>query len=388
MFTIAIAAAILAAFIAGAFFGRMMTKNSAAAMRDAFGSLAAEALTRNNQAFVHLAESKLSEKVTEAKSLLDGKEKDIDGIVKPLQESLEKMDNKLNQLEVKREGAYEGLKAVLDSMQRSTLALDKGAQTLVSALKTTGTRGRYGEIGLRRVVEFAGMTAHCDFQEQVSVTGELATLRPDMVIRLPEGKTIVVDSKVPLDAYMKVHETETESEQQQYLTRHAQAVRLHLGKLSAKQYWEQFPGSPDYVIMFLQIESSFAAALQADPSLIEAGIGNKVILATPTTLITLLRTIAYVWQQRNVAENVEEIREAGLDLYSRTNTLLNHFSNIGGGLTAAVNHYNKAVASLESRFIPQAKKLQALGPAYAKEALTEPGPVEMAVRVVAADGEN
>jgi DNA recombination protein RmuC len=186
---------------------------------------------------------------------------------------------------------------------------------------------------------------------------------------------------------MKVFETENEAEQQVLLRQHAQAVRQHLTKLSAKQYWDQFPGSPDYVILYLQIESSFGAALQADPSLIQAGIQNKVIPATPTTLITLLRTIAFVWQQRHVTDNIEEIRKAGLELYARTNTLLTHFSNIGGGLTTVVNHYNKAVASLESRFIPHARRLQALGPAYAKEDLPEVAPIDQAVRDVAADGE-
>lgn len=385
--------AVLAAFVAGAILSRALMNQKLAgqarsladsreSIREAFGSLAAEALNKNNQAFVNLAESKLSEKVSQARSLLDSKEKDIDGIVKPLKESLEKMDSKLNQLEVKREGAYEGLRAILYNMQQSTIALGKGTQTLVNALKSSSTRGKYGEIGLRRVVEFAGMTAHCDFEEQVFTTGDQGSIRPDMVIRLPEGKTIIVDSKLPLDAYMKVFETETESEQQGYLSQHAQAIRQHLTKLGGKQYWDQFAGSPDYVIMYLQIESSFAAALQADPSLIQAGIENKVILATPTTLITLLRTIAFVWQQRNVADNVEEIRKTGLELFSRTNTLLTHFSHIGGGLTAIVGHYNKAVASLESRFIPQARKLQALGPAYAKEALPDVEPVEVAVREV------
>jgi DNA recombination protein RmuC len=350
--------------------------NSEKALREAFGSLAAEALNRNNQAFVH-----------QAKGVFDSKEREIDNMVKPLKESLDKMDSKIQQLEVKREGAYEGLKTVIDQMQKTTNSLDKGTQNLVNALKSSSTRGKYGEIGLRRVVEFAGMSAHCDFEEQVSVSGEQGSLRPDMIIRLPEGKNIVVDSKVPLDAYMKVFETENEAEQQVLLRQHAQAVRQHLTRLSAKQYWDQFPGSPDYVILYLQIESSFGAALQADPSLIQAGIQNKVILATPTTLITLLRTIAFVWQQRHVTDNIEEIRKAGLELYARTNTLLTHFSNIGGGLTMVVNHFNKAVASLESRFIPQARRLQALGPAYAKEDLPEVGPIDQAVREIAADGE-
>jgi len=358
--------------------------NAENAMRDAFGSLAADALHKNNQAFVTLAESRLSEKVTEAKGILEGKEKAIDKIIEPLKTSLDKMETKINDLEIKREGAYSNIQTILDGMQKSAQALDKGTQNLISALKSSSMRGRYGEIGLRRVVEFAGMTEHCDFLEQVSTASEGGKLRPDMIIKLPEKKTIIVDSKTPLDAYMKAFETDIEAEQLVFLAQHAAAVKDHLRKLSSKGYWSQFADSPDYVVLYMQIESSFAAALQSDPTLIEEAIRHKIIFATPTTLITLLRTVGFIWQQRNVADNIEQIRDAGIELYNRTTVLLGHFSRIGGGLKSAVDNYNSAVTSMESRFTPQARKLYALGSAYTKNVIPDIQPVELAIREVAA----
>ncbi|MBO9636263.1 MAG: DNA recombination protein RmuC, partial [Chitinophagaceae bacterium] len=264
-----------------------------------------------------------------------------------------------------------------------TEQLQKETHNLVSALKTSHTRGRYGEIALRRVVEFAGMTEHCDFEEQVSVASVEGTLRPDMIIRLPENKIIVVDSKVPLSAYMRAFETDNEEEKRQLLSQHAQAVRDHLRNLSGKSYWSQFSESPDYVVLYMQIESSFGAALAANPSLIEEGIRNKVVFATPTTLITLLRTVGFVWQQVRVTENIEEMRGAGVELYNRTATLLGHFSNIGNSLNSAVKNYNQAVSSLESRFIPQAKKLQALSGSFTSKEVPDVEPVELNARAVA-----
>ena len=355
-------------------------ENADRAMRDTFGSLAAHALHQNNEAFVALAESKLGEKVTQAKGELEVKEKAIEGLVKPLAESLGKMDLKINDLENKREKAYSNISTILDGMQRTAQALDKGTQGLISALKNSSTRGKYGEIGLRRVVEFSGMTEHCDFIEQVYVSGDEGIFRPDMIINLPDRKTIVVDAKTPLDSYMKVFETDNEAEQRVLLMQHAKAVKDHLKKLKEKAYWNQFPESPDYVVLYMQIESSFGAALQADPELIEEGIRNHVIFATPTTLIMLLKTVGFVWQQRSIAENIEEIRDAGIELYNRTTVLLKHFSNIGIGLKNSVTHFNSAVASLESRFVPQARKLYTLGSAYTKNTVPDIEQVEIAVR--------
>jgi DNA recombination protein RmuC len=388
MNTIEIAIAIIVAFAAGMLLSWQLAKthwaNSERAIRDAFGSLAADALHKNNQAFVNLAEARLSEKVTEAKGILEGKEKAIDKIIEPLKNSLDKMETKINDLEIKREGAYSNIQTILDGMQKSAQALDKGTQNLISALKSSSMRGRYGEIGLRRVVEFAGMTEHCDFVEQASTASEGTTLRPDMIIKLPEKKTIIVDSKTPLDAYMKAFETDNEAEQLVFLGQHAAAVKDHLRRLSSKAYWSQFADSPDYVVLYMQIESSFAAALQSDPTLIEEAIRHKIIFATPTTLITLLRTVGFIWQQRNVADNIEQIRDAGIELYNRTTVLLGHFSKVGGGLKSAVENYNSAVASLESRFTPQAKKLHALGSAYTKNVIPDIPPIELAIRDVVA----
>jgi len=351
-------------------------------MKTTFESLAASALNQNNQAFVSLAESRLGEKVTEAKGALELKEQAIAGLVKPLAESLGKMDVKINQLEAKREGAYSSMNAVLEGMQRTAQSLDKGTQGLISALKSSSTRGKYGEIGLRRVVEFAGMTEHCDFIEQVSVSGEEGILRPDMIIHLPDRKTIVTDAKTPLDAYMRIFETDNETDQKLLLAQHAKAVKDHLKKLKDKAYWSQFPDSPDYVVLYMQIESSFGAAVQTDPSLIEEGIRNHVIFATPTTLIMLLKTVGFVWQQRSVAENIEEIRDAGIGLFDRTTLLLRHFSSISVGLKSAVSHFNNAVASLESRFTPQARKLYLLGSAYTKNTVPVLEQVVIAVRQI------
>ena len=348
-------------------------------LKDAFNALSAEALKHNNSSFVALAKSTLETQMTDAKGDLEKRQQAIDAMVKPLSESLHRFDESMRQLESNRQQQYGQINQFILGVQQSTEKLQKETHSLVSALKTSHIRGRYGEIALRRVVEFAGMTEHCDFSEQVSVNGDEGVLRPDMIIRLPEGKTIIVDSKVPLSAYMRAFETEDEEERRVLLNQHAAAVKDHLKKLSAKAYWSQWQHSPDYVILYMQIESSFGAALQAEPSLIEDGIRNRVVFATPTTLITLLRTVGFVWQQLHVAANIEEIRNAGIELYNRTNVLVRHFTNVGSSLKMAVSHYNDAVASLESRFIPQARKLYNLGPAL-KQTLPETKPVETMVR--------
>ena len=348
----------------------------------AFSSLSAEALKNNNESFVTLAKSTLETQVTDAKGDLEKRQQAIDALVKPLTDSLEKFDGKVHELEKVRLQQHGQINQYILGIQQTTEKLQQETHSLVSALKTSHGRGRYGEIALRRVVEFAGMTEHCDFIEQVSVSDEEGTLRPDMIIKLPGQKTIVADSKVPLSAYMKAFETENEEERRLLFLQHAAAVKGHLRKLSAKAYWSQFTDSPDYVILYMQIESSFASALQSDPSLIEEGIKNKVVFATPTTLITLLRTVGFVWQQVSIADNIELIRDAGIELYNRTSVLLGHFASMGNSLKTAVIHYNNAVASVESRFVPQARKLYELGSAYTKKVLPELEQIEAVVREV------
>jgi DNA recombination protein RmuC len=292
------------------------------------------------------------------------------------------MDEKINVLENKREGAYGNISTLLDQMKLSTVALDRETRNLVTALKTSHTRGRYGEIALRRLVEFAGMMDQCDFQEQVSNDTENGKLRPDMIIRLPGNRSVVVDSKVPLSAYLQVFETDDVAVQKKLMQQHAAAIKIHLKQLSAKAYWDQFSDAPDFVVLFMQIESSFGAALQEWPELIEDALNNRIIIATPTTLITILRSIGYSWNQLKTMENIESIRDAAVELYERSATLMEHLVNIGKGLNGTINHFNKAVGSLEASFLPQGRKIQQMSQAYIKKQLTAATPVELAVRPI------
>ena len=349
-------------------------------LKEAFHSLSAAALDRNNQSFLDLAKTALTNHISETKNDLDKRQLAIDNLVKPLGESLEKMDEKISQLELKREGAYGHLNGLLDQMRMTTLALDKETRNLVSALKTSHTRGRYGEIALRRLVEFSGMLDQCDFVEQQSAEGETGKLRPDMIIRLPGSRSVVVDSKVPLSAYLRIFETEDARLQKQLLAEHILAIKTHLRQLSAKAYWDQFDEAPDFVVLFMQIESSFGAALQAWPGLIEEALNNRIIVATPTTLITILRSVGYSWNQLKTMENIEVIREAAVELYERSATLMEHITHIGKGLQGTLLHYNKAVGSLESQFLPQARRIQQLSQAYVKKDIPDLSPVETMVR--------
>ena len=359
-------------------------ENSEQAMRDAFGSLAGQALQLNNESFVELAKSKLEEKVTEAKGELDKKEQAISNLVKPLSESLTKMDEKIGALENKREGAYSNINTLLDQMKQTTVALDKETRSLVNALKTSTTRGRYGEIALRRLVEFSGMLEHCDFEEQASVETDTGRLRPDMIIKLPQSRKIVVDSKIPLSSYLEVFETDDQQLQKQLLEKHVVAIKSHLKQLGSKAYWDQFAEAPDFVVMFMQIESSFGAALQVWPGMIEEALNNRIIIATPTTLITILRSIGYSWSQLSTIENIEAIRDAAIELYERSATLMEHMASIGKGLTNTVNNYNKAVGSLEGNFLPQGRKINQLAQSFAKKQMPEVIPIEITTREIAA----
>jgi DNA recombination protein RmuC len=329
-------------------------------LKDAFGSLSAEALKSNNSSFVELAKAQ----------------------VHPLSESLEKMDTKIHQLEASRIKAYSDIWNYLDQVRSTTEGLKKETTNLVGALKTSHTRGRYGELGLRRLVEHAGLFEHCDFEEQVSVEDDdHARWKPDMIIRLPGNKTLVVDSKAPLSAYLKMFETDDAEQQRVLMGQHVFAVKEHIRKLSAKAYWSQFSEAPDFVILYMQIESSYGAALQAWPEMIEEAMKNRIIVATPTVLLSILLGVGYSWNQLKTMENIEAIRDAAVELHDRSAVLLEHIANIGKGLSSTVTHYNKTVGSLESNFLPQARKINALSQAYIKkQELPETLPLETTVR--------
>ena len=351
-------------------------------LKEQFEALSSKVLQSNNQQFLDLAKTALANHINESKNDLEKRQQAIDSIVKPLSESLSKFDGKIQEIEKAREGAYSEIKVFLDAMKGTTDKLQKETNTLVSALKTSHTRGKYGEIGLKRVVEFAGMSSFCDFEEQTSVQAENGLLRPDLIVNLPGKRKVIIDSKVPLNQYMLAFETEDEDVRKHHLLNHAKAIREHLKNLSSKAYWNQYNDAPDYVVMYLQIESSFGSALELDRTLIEDALNNRIIIATPTTLITMLRTIAFSWQQIHVADNIYQMRDAGIELYNRVNVLIQHFSSVGHNLNQATQSYNKAVGSLESRFIPQVKKLKDIGGTLMEKEINETKPIDTMIRAI------
>jgi DNA recombination protein RmuC len=350
-------------------------------LKDAFHNLAAQALNRNNQSFLDLAKSTLEHFQAEAKNDLHAREKAVENLVEPIKQSLTKVDEQIRQMEKGRSEAYGTLTQQVQSLIGTQQQLQAETGKLVTALRAPNVRGRWGEIQLRRVVEIAGMLPYCDFQEQVNVNTAEGRLRPDLKVNLPGGKSVIVDAKAPLQAYLDALEAKDEDQRRTYLVAHARQIRDHVNKLSQKAYWEQFDHTPEFVVMFLPGETFFSAALESDPSLIEDGVTQKVIVASPTTLIALLKAIAYGWTQEKLARNALEISNLGKELYDRLRAMGAHLENVGKGLDRAVESYNRAVGSMESRVMVTARKFADLGPAVTDEIATLE-PIEKTARTL------
>jgi DNA recombination protein RmuC len=358
-----------------------MLDRAQASLSDAFKALSAEALKSNNQSFIELAKATLETFQEGAKSDLEKRQKAVDEMVRPIRESLEKVDGKLGEIERARVGAYAALNEQLKGLVETHLPMLRNeTASLVKALRQPTVRGRWGEIQLKRVVEMAGMVDHCDFLEQESRDTEEGRLRPDLVVRLPGGKSIVVDAKAPVAAYLNAVEAADDVAQQAFLADHARQVRDHMVALGRKGYWEQFEPTPEFVVLFLPGEMFFSAALQQDPALIEFGVNERVIPATPTTLIALLRAVAYGWRQEALAKNAQEVADLGRQLYERIAVLAGHWGDVGSRLDKAVEAYNKSVATLESRVLVSARRLRDLKAAPEDTEIEAIEPVERTAR--------
>jgi DNA recombination protein RmuC len=349
-------------------------------MQTQFKALAASALESNNGNFLQLAKATLERQQTEAKSELEKREKAVETLVKPIAESLKQVDEQVRALEEKRAHAYGTLSTQVASLLETQKALQTETGNLVKALREPQARGRWGEVQLRRVIEMAGMLEYCDFDEQVTVSNEERRIRPDVVVKLPGDKKIVIDSKAPLVAYLAALEAPDEATRHARLADHARQVKAHIENLASKRYWAQFDDTPEFVVLFLPGEVFFRAAIDADPELIEYCVSQKVIVASPTTLIALLKAVAYGWNQKSLADSARQICDAGKTLYDRLCTMTRHFEDLGSRLGGAMDSYNKAIGSMQRSVFPSARKFAELDKSLEPQELPDLQPIDKAAR--------
>jgi len=371
----------------GAGITAILLSRTNARLSDRFQSLSSEALDRTSERFLSLAGERLGALERSNVAALELREEAVDALVRPLRESLARVDEKLHKVETERVGHYESLTKHLELVATGHRQLVEHTQNLGQALRTPNVRGRWGELQLRRVVELAGMLEHCDFQEQVTIEGDDKRSRPDLVVRLPGDRSIVIDAKAPLQAYLAASEADDDEARARHLDEHARHVRRHVDDLGGRNYWSKLEGSPEFVVLFLPGEPFFSSALSTDPELIERGVDRRVLLAGPTTLIALLRAVAYGWQQEAMAANAVEVSKLGRELFDRILSLNERFGSLGRKLDGAVEAYNVAMGTFESRVQVSARRMAELGVATDKT-LDPVDPIERAARVLTQSAEN
>lgn len=350
-------------------------------LANTFHQLSEQALSQNNAHFLQLAEENLKRFQSEAKSELGSKEKAIEQMLKPINEALQQTTKQIQDIEKERKQAYGSLSTTISQMAQSQQQLQQETQNLVQALRRPEVRGQWGEMTLRRLAELSGMVAHCDFYEQTHTATETGAIRPDMIVRLPEKRDIIVDAKTPLDAYLSAIQAKDDNTRKTEMKRHAQIIRSRVKELARKNYWAEYSNSPEFVVLFIPGEQFLSAALEVDVSLLEDSMSQNIILATPTNFVALLRAVSYGWKQQSLAENAEIIRELGENVYKRLATFGNHLSKLGSSLGTSVNHFNSAVGSLERNVLPAARKFTEMG-ISSKHTIDDLPPIEPQPRQV------
>ncbi|HET7369909.1 MAG TPA: DNA recombination protein RmuC [Gammaproteobacteria bacterium] len=348
---------------------------------DAFGAVANDVLKHNSETFLRLAKENLGAHQADARADLEKKQQAINELLKPINDALKKTDQQIQEIEKERRQAYGTLSEHLRQVAETQQNLHAETHNLVTALRRPEVRGQWGEMSLRRLAELAGMIERCDFYEQETRDGDNGRMRPDMIVRMPDKRELIVDAKAPLDAYLNAISANSDEDRRRFLKHHASKVRERMRELATKAYWEQFSNSPDFVVLYIPGEQFLSAALEHDPALLEDAFANKVILATPTSIIALLRAVAFGWRQQALAENAENVRKLGEDMYKRLTTFIDHLNKLGRSLGQSVGHFNKAVGSLERQVLPAARRFPEMG-VSAKKEIEEMSTIDEATRVL------